>query len=146
MNKVLRGFFKTLLCQFPQILKENFEVVRLSEQVSATTLLNIDETRCVPVPHVVEHVVDVDEKQISTQDQHLQQTVRHQDTEGSPRRRFVYVRQEKHPKIVFRIGHGFLEGKVRVALLAEDTSIWEVGHWAWSGHCSLAGRLISRVR
>ena len=48
-------------------------------------------------------------------------------------------REDRRPKIVFCIGHGSLEGKVRVALLTEDTSIWEVGTWEWSGHCSLVG-------
>ena len=47
--------------------------------------------------------------------------------------------QEKQPKIVFRIGHGYLQGNFRVALLTEGTSVWAVGEWAWSGHCSLAG-------
>ena len=51
----------------------------------------------------------------------------------------VDVREDRRPKIVFRIGHGYLEGKVRVALLTEDASIWEVRMWAWSGPCSLVG-------
>ena len=61
----------------------------MSEQVSATIFLFIDETRCVPVLHVVEQVVDVsvpqvDEQQISTQDKHLQQTVEQEIDEPLP--------------------------------------------------------------
>ena len=61
-----------------QVCKQNFEMETLCEQGSATTCLNIDETKCVPAPHGVDQIVDVsvpqvDEQQISTQDQ--QQTV-----------------------------------------------------------------------
>ena len=66
----------------PQILKEIDKAVRLlpREQGSATTCFSIDETNRVPAPHVVEQVFDVsvpqvDEQEISTQEQNLQQTV-----------------------------------------------------------------------
>ena len=39
----------------------------------------------------------------------------------------VYTREDRRPEIVFRIGHGFLEGNVRVALFTEDTSICQFG-------------------
>ena len=107
--------------------------------------------KCVPVSHVVEQVCDVsvpqvDEQEISTQDQHLQQIVAQEIDESLLKMQrplrvgdIVYVRQGKLPKVVFRIGHGYLEGKVRVARLTKDTSIWETGEWEWCGHCSLVG-------
>ena len=39
----------------------------------------------------------------------------------------VHIRHRERFYIVFRIGHGYLVSMVRVALLTEDTSIWEVG-------------------
>ena len=74
--------FQRLDLLVPQILKEIDKEMRLPprEQGSATICFNIDETNRVPAPHVVEQVFDVsvpqvDEQEISTQDQHSQQTV-----------------------------------------------------------------------
>ena len=47
----------------------------------------------------------------------------------------VYIRHRERPYNVFRIGHGYLVSMVRVALLTEDTSIWEVGEWVCSERC-----------
>ena len=96
----------------PQILKETDKEVRLlfREQGSATTCFNIGETKCVPVPHVVEQVFDVsvpqvDEQEISIQDQHLQQTVAQEVDEPLLKIQGVlcvgdniFVRQEKLPE------------------------------------------------
>ena len=61
-----------------RVFSQHFEVGTVSEQGSATTFFNIDETKCVPALHGVDQVVgvsvpQVDEQQRSTQDQ--QQTV-----------------------------------------------------------------------
>ena len=121
MNKFLQRFQHVDL-PVPQILKETDKEVRLSprEPVSASIFQHVDEVRCVPVPHVIEQVVDVpvpqvDEQQISTQDQHLQRTVEQEIDEPLLKMQrilrvgdVVDVKQEKRPKGVFRIGHGYL--------------------------------------
>ena len=80
----------------------------------------------VSVPHV-------DEQQIPTQDRHLQQTVEEEMDEFAPKiqrnlrvRDTVHVKQQKQPKVVYRIGYGYLQGNVRVSLSTENTSFLTV--------------------
>ena len=47
----------------------------------------------------------------------------------------VYVGKDERPYVVFRMGYGEYETKVRVARLNENTRNWNVGSWVSTDLC-----------